>query len=232
MWSFEQPLHPIYHATEFLIVLLIPFVLIMTSTRILMQPKWLSYEYTKPNFPQDDFGFGVEERLHLGEKTLNAVVGKTGIDYLAATQIDHSPVFNQREIVHLEDVAFVIRIMMAVHYFVLLFFVAGIVFLLGKRRTRQLLPYLFISGGILTLTIISAVAVAVFFFWEVFFDQFHQILFKDGSWLFYEQDALIRLFPEQFWVDSAAAILIFSSMGGVLFTLFPKAQILFKRDEF
>ena len=41
---------------------------------------------------------------------------------------------------------------------------------------------------------------------EEFFTEFHQIFFANGTWTFRLEDSLIRLFPGQFWVDSALVV--------------------------
>jgi uncharacterized membrane protein len=49
-----------------------------------------------------------------------------------------------------------------------------------------------------------------------FFIFFHEIFFKEGTWMFYYSDTLIRLFPERFWRDTFLMVGGLSGIGGLL----------------
>ena len=72
------------------------------------------------------------------------------------------------------------------------------------------------SGGLLTSGMILAVALLAVFAWQFWFDTFHLIFFKPGSWLFSYSDTLIRLFPVAFWFDATLTISVLSLAGGLL----------------
>jgi uncharacterized membrane protein len=57
------------------------------------------------------------------------------------------------------------------------------------------------------------------FAWQFWFNTFHLIFFKPGSWLFSYSDTLIRLFPVEFWFDATLTISSFSFASGLLFVL-------------
>ncbi|PMC99705.1 lipoprotein intramolecular transacylase Lit, partial [Brevibacterium paucivorans] len=38
--------------------------------------------------------------------------------------------------------------------------------------------------------------------WDTFFRGFHSLFFSAGTWEFYLDDSLIRLFPQTFWMDA------------------------------
>ncbi len=45
------------------IVILVPFILIMTLVRLLLTPLFLQIEYRMPGFPLDPYGFTLQDRL-------------------------------------------------------------------------------------------------------------------------------------------------------------------------
>ena len=50
---------------SWLITLALPFFLGFMSIRLLITPTFLRWEYGKPNFPPDRYGFSQEQRLDL-----------------------------------------------------------------------------------------------------------------------------------------------------------------------
>ncbi|NDK31002.1 lipoprotein intramolecular transacylase Lit [Nesterenkonia haasae] len=58
------------------------------------------------------------------------------------------------------------------------------------------------------------IAVLAIVDWQFFFTEFHNLFFPQGNWSFPSDSTLIRLYPEQFWIDAgiwvAALLLIFS----------------------
>ena len=67
------------------------------------------------------------------------------------------------------------------------------------------------QGGVLTVGLLIALTVFVALSFNTFFVQFHALFFEGNSWVFRYSDTLIRLFPEQFWID--AFVLLF---GGAI----------------
>jgi uncharacterized membrane protein len=56
-------------------------------------------------------------------------------------------------------------------------------------------------GGVFTVVVLLTIALFILLAWDIFFVQFHELLFPPGTWTFAFTDGLIRLFPEQFWFD-------------------------------
>ena len=52
--------------------------------------------------------------------------------------------------------------------------------------------------------------------WDRAFDAFHEVFFAAGTWRFPYSDSLIRLYPEQLFVDAALLIAIFTSLSAVV----------------
>jgi integral membrane protein (TIGR01906 family) len=64
------------------------------------------------------------------------------------------------------------------------------------------------AGPILTIVLFGVLAVLAIVGWEQFFTGFHNVFFADGTWTFYMNDSLIRLFPPQFWIDAGIAVAV------------------------
>jgi integral membrane protein (TIGR01906 family) len=62
------------------------------------------------------------------------------------------------------------------------------------------------AGSAATLILILVLGILGALNWQQFFTDFHRIFFADGTWTFYVDDTLIRLFPAQFWMDSGIVI--------------------------
>jgi hypothetical protein len=80
-----------------LITIMVPFILIMTAIRLLINPLFLQLEYNLPNFPPDPYGFTTADRLKWGELSMNYLVNAEPDDYLATLQFeDGTALYNQR----------------------------------------------------------------------------------------------------------------------------------------
>jgi uncharacterized membrane protein len=81
-----------------------------------------------------------------------------------------------------------------------------------------------------TMLIINlALGAAIVFAFSAFFEAFHRLLFAPGSYFFYEDDLLIRLFPPRFWW------LMFVSLIGMNLVQLPAvwmARTLTRRQRF
>lgn len=184
-----------------LATLLIPVVLVLTAVRILLTPTYLQLAYRLPGFPQDPYGMTFQERLYWAEKARQYLLRPVDIDFLAELRFDDGrPVFNVRELAHMEDVKRVVQGSLRVWYAAL-----GGLALLGlwaRRRGRwSAFRQALYRGGWLTLILMGLMALAVIAAFGVFFVAFHQVFFEPGTWVFDYRDTLIRLFPERFWQD-------------------------------
>ena len=76
------------------------------------------------------------------------------------------------------------------------------------------------AGAVWLPLAVIALAVLAVLGWETFFAGFHSLFFADGTWTFSVQDALIRLYPSQFWIDAAAAVGLISLLTALLTLVF------------
>ena len=48
--------------------------------------------------------------------------------------------------------------------------------------------------------------------WDRAFDAFHEVFFAEGTWRFPYSDSLIRLYPEQLFIDAALFVAVFVTL--------------------
>jgi integral membrane protein (TIGR01906 family) len=208
---------------SWLVTFLVPFALIGIGLRILLTPLFLQIEYNMPYFPRDEYGFTKEDRLKWAPYALDYLTNNEGISYLSDLEFDDgTPLYNERELSHMDDVKLVTQGALRVWYITL-----GLLLLLGVwarfgggwpdyRRGLWRGGWL-IVGLAVTIGVIVVIGIAVNpnVFWD-FFAGFHSLFFEGNSWMFLYSDTLIRLFPIRFWQDAflwAAGIALAGGIG-------------------
>jgi integral membrane protein (TIGR01906 family) len=205
-----------------LITLLVPLALIGLGLRVLLTPLFLSVEYNLPYFPSDEFGFTKADRLKWAPYALNYLTNNADISYLADLKFDDGkPLYNERELSHMNDVKRVTQGALKVWYLSLAALaLLGIwawrggwsqAYRLGLMRGGWLMVILAVTVGVIALVGIS-VSPDLFF---QFFTGFHHLFFEGDSWLFLFSDTLIRLFPIRFWQDAFLWAAIIALGGGL-----------------
>ncbi|WP_228282771.1 TIGR01906 family membrane protein [Brevibacterium atlanticum] len=193
------------------IMLATPFVLLALAVRFVASGIFLKFEYFRPGFPADRFGFGEADREHYGTYVIDYLHNFDSRRYLADIVMPNGePIFISDELSHMADVKGLISLL----YLVALIGLIGSV-LFGLYMCRKGGSGIHAGvrlGSIFSIIFMAAVAVVAVLGWDSFFRGFHKVFFKDGTWEFYADDSLIRLFPPQFWVDAGIA-------GGGLFVL-------------
>jgi integral membrane protein (TIGR01906 family) len=194
-------------ALQAILVVAVPVVLAVMPIRVLMHPRWALFEYSRPNFPPDAFGFSAEERTRLAITGIDSIVGPRGVVVLQEARLaDGSPAFNEREVGHMQDVRRVTSNIYLAQVMLLIAAVAAAIALTWQRATRAAVPGALLTGAIATVVLLVALVVFVLTGFDTFFTAFHRVFFSGDTWLFNYTDTLIRLYPEQFWFDAAAVI--------------------------
>lgn len=197
-----------------IVAILIPLALILTSVRLLLTPAFVQLEYRTPNFPPDPYGFTQEDRLFWSMIALDYLLNDEGIGFLEELQFeDGTPVYNARELKHMVDVKNVLGSVLIVWYASLLgTLLLGIWAYWGGWWEEYKVGLR--KGGWITVGFVGVTMVAVLIAFSVFFVFFHEVFFDPGTWIFRFSDTLIRLFPERFWRDTFIAIGLLSLAGG------------------
>ena len=198
------------------IVAAVPVVLVVMPIRVLMHPRWVYFEYGRPDFPPDSFGWTLEERTRLAVTGIDSIIGPRGVVVLQEARFsDGTPAFNEREVGHMRDVRLVtgnIYLAQAV-----LFIAAAMAVLaLVRGKAHMAAASALLTGALVTVALLVALVVFVFTGFDTFFTAFHRVFFSGDTWLFNYTDTLIRMYPVQFWFDAATVIGVTSIVEAVV----------------
>lgn len=212
-----------------LLALLLPVLLVMLSVRLVMTPLYLQIEYQRAGFPADNYGLTTAQRLEYAPLALDYLIANRESRLLSDLTFPTGGVlFNARELGHMRDVQRVTQLAFAFSW------LAGIAALacggyLGWHNRTSLVRALR-SGAMLAVGLVAAPAISATLAWDSFFTAFHQLFFSGGSWVFAYSDTLIRLFPEQFWFDSAITVGALTISGALVLLLLAWVIAHFKRS--
>jgi integral membrane protein (TIGR01906 family) len=187
---------------SWMVTLLLPVALTFLGARLILTHAFLQLEYHMPGFPPDTYGFSQDDRIHWSQIAWDYILNNADISYLGDLKFsDGSPLYNDRELSHMQDVKNVVQPALWIAYSVW-FLTLGLglwarfggwwpVYVRGIWR-----------GGWLTVGFVMVIGVfAGISFWQ-FFTLFHALFFTGDSWQFLFSDTLIRLFPLRFWQDA------------------------------
>lgn len=183
----------------------------------MVNPWYPRYEYAKPDFPPDPYGFTQAERLELGTVCINFLNApeppEVAVRMLEALRLPGSdqPLFNVYENSHMVDVKRLTDILWRVLLGAGIIVAAGLAALLARRETRRAGAAALFVGGALTSGLLVVLIGLVLLSWRWFFIAFHDVFFPPGTWTFNWTDSLIRLFPDRFWFDAGVLL-----VGGAL----------------
>ena len=220
--------------------LALPPLLCLLSMRLLLTHEFLRYEYLRPGFPADPYGFGVNERLDYGFYAIDYLFNGEGIGFLAdlrlpgdlcypASDAADCAMFSPLELRHMQDVKALTSLAFAFGLGLLILFIGiGWRARSDPRLKRSMLRGLRF-GCVLTLAAIVSLATIAAASWHSAFDGFHTLLFAAGTWRFPFSATLIRLYPERLFVDAAIGMAILTGLAAILIML---ALERLGRDEF
>jgi integral membrane protein (TIGR01906 family) len=192
---------------RWLVVLALPVCLILTSTRLLVQDWYPGYEYAKPDFPRDRYGFTQDQRLQLETVVFHYLNAPQPVDQAIQMLRElrmpygNGSLFTPDEISHMVDVKRVYDSASRVQVVSLAIVLVGLLFLLVRPATRVMGYNALFGGGLLTLGLLLVLGLFIVLGFDTFFVQFHAVFFPQGNWTFDYSDSLIRLMPERFFYD-------------------------------
>lgn len=209
-----------------------PLLLVISSVRLVMSYEFLRFEYLRPDFPADSYGFSAQDRLIYAPYGIDYLLNGEGIDFLGDLRLRGDkcwpplpetadcPMYQPRALAHLVDAKRIIKTVFSLAF--LLGLTAGSLVCLAYRSAdyRPAIRKGLIHGSFLTLAAVATIAILALTAWDFFFDRFHELFFAAGTWRFAFSDTLIRLFPERFWFDAAIAIGLLSSAAAIIILIF------------
>lgn len=197
------------------VTLLLPVALTFLGVRLLLTHTFPEIEYRTPGFPADEYGFTLQDRLQWSRISIDYLLNDADISFLSdLTFPEGVPLFNGRELSHMQDVKNVVQPVLWVGY--------GVWFLalglgLWARFGGWWPEYVrgVWRGGWLTVGLVAVIGIfAGISFWQ-FFTVFHELFFTGDSWQFLYSDTLIRLFPMRFWQDAFLFAGALDVLGGL-----------------
>jgi integral membrane protein (TIGR01906 family) len=189
---------------------------------VLLSPLFYTIEYNMPYFPPDEYGFTKADRLKWAPYAVNYLTNDADISYLGNLKFDDgTPLYGERELVHMDDVKRVTKGVLNAWYVSLVLLAAFGAwawfggwwqdYRLGLSRGGWLMVGLSVAIG---LIVVVGIVINPNIFWN-FFAWFHSLFFEGDSWLFRFSDTLIRLFPLRFWQDAFLVAAAIALGGGV-----------------
>lgn len=202
-----------------IIIVTLPFFIVLGTVRILVTDSYLAFEYGKADFPLDPFGLSEAERLNIALANFRFVRECQPLESLGSQRLAGNPLYNQRELNHMQDVQTVYQKSGQVWFVAIILIVLACIGLGRKQDTHLMLASALFSSGLLTAGLIALAGMLALFAWRSWFLLFHQAFFAAGTWTFNNSDTLIRLFPEKFWFDAALTISGLVFLEGMLLAL-------------
>ena len=215
----------VVRALSLIVSILTPLVILMMAIRVLIVPSYAQFAYQLPGFPTDPYGFSLEDRLNWSRPSIAYLVNTEDISYLAELTFDNGePIYNARELVHMEDVKEVVtgmRVALAVSMVILLLITLSAV----RGGWIYKLRLAFHMGGWAVIGLIFAILLFVAINFNTLFTWFHKVFFEDGTWQFHPSDTLIRLFPLRFWQDAFILVGLISLLIGALVVISTREKL-------
>lgn len=209
-------------------ILAVPLLLMIGGARLALTHQFLRLEYMRPGFPTDAYGLSTHDRLALGNYAIDYLFNDEGISSLAELRMPldkcwrppsdamDCPMFNETELRHMSDVKGIANVAFSLATGLL---ITALLLVAAACRYRSYSRFVYrgiFLGCVATLGLLATALVSVTVAWDRMFDAFHELFFAAGTWRFPFSDTLIRLYPEQLFVDASILIAMLMAAGAVV----------------
>jgi len=207
---------------QIVVAITMPVFLLLTAGRLTINDWYLRYEYGKPDFPRDPFGFTQQQRLELATVSIrflqSSEPAEVAIKLLEAQRMPgmDRPLFGPDELSHMMDVKRFTDVLWRVQTGAGVLAIGGVLGLLATRRSRRAGYRALFWGGAATTGFLLALALFVLVSWRTFFVMFHELFFPPDTWMFAYSTSLIRLYPDRFWFDAGVLITLGTLGAGII----------------
>lgn len=130
-----------------------------------------------------------------------------------------APLFNERELQHLDDVRVLMNAAWSVQQLslVTLLVLAAGSLAVGRMVGFRWLSKVAIAGGLITIGLILTMGILALMDFQAFWTQFHLLSFSNDLWLLDPRtDYLIRMFPPPFWFQAVVIVALRSGLAGAI----------------
>ncbi len=152
-----------------------------------------------------------------GDKIYVNKIAENLINYFSDTE-ELANVYSEREVIHLKDVKNLINFLEK-----FLFVVFGLLLIICFTlfyKNYKYFHWIFIYSSVAVCFIILISILFSITNFSLLFNLFHRVSFSNEFWLLEENSTLIRLFPEQFFIDALTRIMIYSLVISLIFLTF------------
>ncbi len=198
---------PLTGIVRWLVALAMPVFIILLWVRILWNPWLVQWEYGKPDFPPDPYGFTNQQRIDYVLQWVNYYNGNQspaeGARFFTQLRMPGTdqPLYSPYEVQHMVDVRLVTDACWRILGVASIVVIGGLLALLIPKSTRRDGYAAIFMGGLISALLLAALVLLMLLGWRTFFITFHEVLFPAGGWTFDLNSTLIRIFPDRFWFD-------------------------------
>lgn len=182
-----------------LVIGLMPFFLLITNTNIVFNHWFVNWQYAQANFPPAPT-IRPDERQAVGLAALDFVRGNLPLSGFVALTVNGRTAFNEREVSHMVDVRNVLRGAFVAQA------IMGVLILVSLFVIRRTAGRTLIWAGVFTIAVVILLGIFAATSFDLFFTLFHRLFFEGSSWLFFDTDTLIQLYPEELWYNGSLLI--------------------------
>lgn len=205
---------------QVVVIVLIPIEVILGSVRLVLVTAaiWVPIEYRMPGFPEDPYGFTIEDRIQWSAIDVDYLINDAELDYFETYRLDNNdPLHNERELQHMQDVKILVQqtwLIFRIGFVLTIFFLL----LAGSAQDVDLVWSILRQGALATLSFLGIFIIVTIFGFGILFVGFHQVFFEGETWIFPYSDTFIRLYPERFWRDIFLFLAVLTALqSGILY---------------
>ena len=215
------------------VVLAIPVLLTTSSLRFTInQPHLYEYGFDKYSI-SDRVGIEGEELTRIAGEIRDYFNSDEGfIDPRAIIYGEERQLFTQREIIHMKDVKGLVQ-GVYLWQWITLGYVLGYIIFNGVWLRRVALPLLakkLLWGGILTLSLLAVLGLALLVGFDALFLEFHELVFSNDLWQLDPRiHNLIAMFPQGFFLDATILAVLLTIGEALLLIATPTGYLIWRR---